>query len=574
MRFPKLPFNSARLWFITLVIALFILLFIFPKPEGNVFLAARIIVTLGIILILFWPDERTATGSTAAALPGSSGSGRSLYGNHEYSRSHQYYEQLLQNVFEIIQSLNEDFHAAVYMIDPASSGYTLQVASGGSFLEYIPIDNAILNTLIKSDEGMIFQQKDVQPAWSNLMGNGDWRGSECLIGTRIIYRNVTVGCLLIHTSHFNLLEQNSRDVITDLGVFISQGIDRIERIEELSADRENHAKITTLMEKIDIADEYATVFESIRNLCRSLFSYDKLTISIAATNTSLARIMLSDGFSEDISVKSDFDIADTLHGRPIRTEQPINSSYWEKDYPDEGRFVKGDIERFNFMAVVGVPLKIGTSGVGAIVLERLSSRQFSESDLWLLKTLSINLGAVLHWSDKYRAMHQSATHDGLTELLNHKSFLDRFEEEISRSLRFQQDLVLLMMDLDKFKRINDNHGHLYGDYVLQEVSHQLKLCIRNIDVIARYGGEEFAILLINTDKQKAQAVANRIVNSIGGYKFRRDGVEVRMTISVGLSQFPADADRIKDMIAKADAAMYRVKARGGNSFASHEQASG
>ena len=177
--------------------------------------------------------------------------------------------------------------------------------------------------------------------------------------------------------------------------------------------------------------------------------------------------------------------------------------------------------------------------------------------------------AVMEWSDKYQIVYQHATHDGLTELLNHKSFLERFEEEISRSLRFQQDLVLLMMDLDKFKRINDNHGHLYGDYVLYTVALVLKSCIRNIDVIARYGGEEFAILLINTDKRKAQAVADRIVKSVAGHKFHKDNIDARMTISVGLAQFPEDADRIKDMIARADAAMYRVKGKGGNGTLMH-----
>ena len=93
----------------------------------------------------------------------------------------------------------------------------------------------------------------------------------------------------------------------------------------------------------------------------------------------------------------------------------------------------------------------------------------------------------------------SAIHDGLTGLLNHNAFLKRFDEELSRADRFNQSVGLIVLDIDKFKNINDNYGHLYGDYVLEEVSNIIAQNVRTIDVVGRFGGEEFSVLLVNTN---------------------------------------------------------------------------
>jgi diguanylate cyclase (GGDEF)-like protein len=122
----------------------------------------------------------------------------------------------------------------------------------------------------------------------------------------------------------------------------------------------------------------------------------------------------------------------------------------------------------------------------------------------------------------------------------------------------------MMLDLDKFKRINDNHGHLYGDYVLRGTSAVLKTAVRNIDIVARYGGEEFAIVLVKTTKVKTFNSAKRIVQSLADHPFEKEGKKVRMTISAGMAEYPTDGENMRELIAIADRAMYEVKGRGGN----------
>ena len=170
----------------------------------------------------------------------------------------------------------------------------------------------------------------------------------------------------------------------------------------------------------------------------------------------------------------------------------------------------------------------------------------------------------MHWHTEYQNMYENAIKDGLTGLLNHKTFVDRAGEEIERARRFQHHLVFLMYDLDKFKRINDTLGHPYGDYVIKTTAKIIKDNVRSIDLVARYGGEEFAVVLVNTTTEAAMTVAQRIVDNIADFNFSLEDKEVNMTISSGLSEYPNDSDRLKDLIQYADQGLYKTKENGGN----------
>ena len=117
-------------------------------------------------------------------------------------------------------------------------------------------------------------------------------------------------------------------------------------------------------------------------------------------------------------------------------------------------------------------------------------------------------------------------------------------EETNRASRTGQSLVIIIFDLDKFKRINDTYGHPYGDYVIKQTAQLLKNSVRNIDVVARYGGEEFIVLLVDTDKIKSQHVAERMVKNIAEFDFNYNNTQVRMTISAGMADFPLDSNQV------------------------------
>jgi len=161
----------------------------------------------------------------------------------------------------------------------------------------------------------------------------------------------------------------------------------------------------------------------------------------------------------------------------------------------------------------------------------------------------------------YERTERSAVSDGLTGLYNHAYFLQALRQEVLRSKRHGLRAALLLLDLDDFKRVNDERGHVEGDRVLMRAAAIVKDSVREIDVAARYGGEEFAVLLPDTSRLGAFVVAERIRRRIED-RFSRARTPV--TVSGGLAIFPEDASTPADLIVKADAGLYGAKAAGKN----------
>ena len=158
-----------------------------------------------------------------------------------------------------------------------------------------------------------------------------------------------------------------------------------------------------------------------------------------------------------------------------------------------------------------------------------------------------------------RLLEQLATTDELTGLWNRRMIFKRLEEEISRARRYQEPLVILILDVDHFKEINDCYGHLQGDRVLQDIARVIEDEIREVDIPGRYGGEEFLVLLPNTGLEGARAVAERIRQRIRETTF---GDELTATISGGLSLYKGE--NLEEYLHQADKKLFQAKRKGRN----------
>lgn len=158
-------------------------------------------------------------------------------------------------------------------------------------------------------------------------------------------------------------------------------------------------------------------------------------------------------------------------------------------------------------------------------------------------------------------LREQAAHDELTGTPNRREFDRRLLEEWQRSVRFQRPLSLVMMDLDRFKVINDTHGHPAGDEVLRHVARLLAGQIRQVDCLGRYGGDEFALLLVETDRASAEAAAARLRSLVAATPchLATNGLVIDVGISVGVAAWPDDADKIAALVAAADADLYASK---------------
>ncbi len=559
--------NLKQVTIVTIVILSFIL-FIFPAPDGTIYTVFRIFAFISITFLFFQSSlevqksEAPTTKSFALV--------NKKPDNEELTNElRENYDRLLNVVFQMIIAINPEYKCATYMFDPALGGLVLQKSTFKEFPENISHEDTLCSSILNQDEPILVQQAESKENWINLFGEKTWRGSECMMGVRLMYHERPAGCLILMADHFKTVNERDKGILTYLGKYISIGISRLQRIERLITDRDYHLRIANLFNRFGVKSDQNELFENIRDLCRSFFRYDKLTITLSADNASQAIVKMVDGFKEDSNVDDIFEIENTLHGLPYTSSQIINSTDWATKYSVKGRFIPGDTEQFNFNTILVAPIIKDNDVLGSIAVERTEISPFSDRDFALLEVLAATASSILSWQSEYNIMHKSAIHDGLTDLLNHKAYQDRFVEELSRAKRFKQDLVLLILDLDKFKRINDTYGHLYGDYVLMDVAKILKESIRNIDICARYGGEEFAIVLVNTDIENARPVAERIIEKVAGYHFNKEGIEEHMTISAGMSEYPKNSMDAKALIAHADLAMYEVKKNGGNGVIAH-----
>jgi two-component system, cell cycle response regulator len=159
--------------------------------------------------------------------------------------------------------------------------------------------------------------------------------------------------------------------------------------------------------------------------------------------------------------------------------------------------------------------------------------------------------------------------DELTGLYNYRYLDVVLERELKRSERYGSQLSVLFLDIDHFKKVNDQYGHLIGSRVLREVGILLRKSVRDVDAVIRYGGDEYTLVLVETGLDGATIVAERIRQAIEAHSFSRaDGLGIKVTVSLGYACFPDDASSKADLLELADQAMYRGKA-GGKNMAFH-----
>lgn len=155
--------------------------------------------------------------------------------------------------------------------------------------------------------------------------------------------------------------------------------------------------------------------------------------------------------------------------------------------------------------------------------------------------------------------------DGLTELFNHRHIHQLLREEFERSRRTGEPMAVAMLDLDRFKQVNDTYGHPTGDVILYETAQILKETAREIDMVGRYGGEEFIVILPDTDEDAAAKFAERVRGQVAEHVYRDETTEVRMTVSSGVASFPeAAVEEEETLLKRADEALYRAKESGRN----------
>lgn len=321
--------------------------------------------------------------------------------------------------------------------------------------------------------------------------------------------------------------------------------------------------------------QYLTFLNSIANLAISSQGTDDMLaamVGVIQKNFDFDHIGIGviDYASKDIEIKAEAGKTAKMLGRRI----PI------------GVGIMGRVARTNDTAVVqntgephllGVladarsvlcmPLRYGETLLGLLNVESCREGAFSAQDVLLLNTLADLLSTALHNSIVFQKMEQQSITDSLTGLKTRRYFLEALQSEWKRASRSGRSFSMVLLDLDKFKDVNDTLGHLEGDLVLARVGRLLESKCRQSNVVARYGGDEFVVLMPETGVEQAQVLAERLRQWLAADPMLN---ERRVTGSFGVASFPLHGATMEEIIRVADTGMYVSKHGGGNRVSTAE----
>ena len=307
-----------------------------------------------------------------------------------------------------------------------------------------------------------------------------------------------------------------------------------------------------------------SIVDRIAGIVPHTLPCDRLTISMKNDDGESATILAAigcdaGGFSDKRFTIKGKSLAAVLYASNLVLSRNYSGEHYEI------RYLADEPRNEELRSFVAVPLGVDECN-GMVLVESCRENAYDESYRELLGRLSTSAGLAIEKMLVFEKANALATHDGLTGLYNHRTFQQMLADEITRAIRYQEPVSLVICDIDHFKRVNDTWGHPFGDVVLRGVSSLLESSVRqDIDTVARYGGEEFALILVKTDDRGATETAERIRSAIAAVPFKSpQGEEVRVNMSFGISEYRKHAKQLNELIAKADKALYRAKENGRN----------
>lgn len=262
---------------------------------------------------------------------------------------------------------------------------------------------------------------------------------------------------------------------------------------------------------------------------------------------------------EKVSIDAEY----SFGGYCVRNKQDIVINDIENEHTQYVKYMKDVTEnlKVNHLAKASVqsaifsPLIIEDRVIGIMTLQSYKKHTYKIEDINKLKILTTYVAIALENARLFDEVKYFANYDGLTDVLNHREIMERGEEK----LEVNRDTGVIMLDIDYFKRINDQYGHMAGDRVLKAIARIAKETIGKTDLIGRYGGEEFLIILSDVDEEAAQARAQEIRRLIEGYPFVTDeGERIAVTGSLGVA-IGKTQETLVDMVKRADGYLYEAK---------------
>ena len=460
-----------------------------------------------------------------------------------------------------------DYHnARVYLLEPG--GDIVPIAFEGRVGEYEKVDLSLLRTRLghgftgwvaQHGEPLLVPDTNADPRGATIPGTDDV--DESMLVVPMAYDGVVIGVITLSKLGLRQFDDDDQRLLL---ILADQAATALESARLLARSQALAGELRRLL---DMSGQLSGSLDprQVANLmARHLVSAMAVDECIISYWDRPNQLVVTFGFAPETRVEKPqptFDISgypQTLRVLEDRVPVTIDAEDPNAD-PAEVRLLRADGHR----SLVMLPLVVKGQSIGLVELMSRTAVGLDAERLELARTMANEAAMALENARLYEEARALADRDPLTGFYNHRYVHQRLAEEVGRSGRARRPLSVLMLDLDKFKLVNDSFGHLYGDRVLVWTAEIIRSTLRLTDVPARYGGDEFAILLPETSADAARNAADRIRAAfVKAAHIGQAGEEIDVSVSIGAATFPADGRTATELIAVADAALYRDKRRG------------
>jgi diguanylate cyclase (GGDEF)-like protein/putative nucleotidyltransferase with HDIG domain len=420
-----------------------------------------------------------------------------------------------------------------------------------------PSGNHLVEYVVRSARPLLIRERFEEEA--KRLGFESLREVGSICAVPLILYDQPVGVLAVHSLKDRVFDESNIELLTLLASEAGIAIENAR----LFAEEQKKSRQLTLINNVsshaittlDPDEMMARIAAEVENH----LPYDHIGIAILDYSAKELVVRAEAGSRRD-AVGRRIPLGEGLVGQVARSSQMTVVS--EANASTPRTVLPGSA------AAVALPITYGEQFLGVLYVESAEPCQFPEQDILVLRTLADLFAGALHNALTFQRAQEQAITDGLTGVKTHRFLMEALSSEWKRSTRANRHFALVLMDLDRFKFVNDFYGHLEGDVVLQRVGHILEQNCRRSDVVARYGGDEFVILMPETGIEQARQLANKLRGWIAADPLLRDK---NITASFGIAAFPVHGATPQELIQVADSSMYLSKHQGGNSVSSAEQ---
>ena len=351
--------------------------------------------------------------------------------------------------------------------------------------------------------------------------------------------------------------------------------------EELKQSRAREMMLGDLLEKklneiyvhyhisrtIGSAHGLQEMLEQVIGIMKKHLPFDRISVYLLDEKQKKLELVYYSGL--DLARQVVLPVGEGTPGRIVENGEHAHIHDLSLFYETFNDFIHHPGEEKRDGSYIGIALKVHNTTIGAIGMDNAAKYGLNVDDMDFMAILSHQLAAGIEKSRLFEKIQKISQHDGLTGLYNHRMFQEKLLQENHRRGRSLKPLSLMMLDIDHFKRFNDNYGHQSGDAVLKKLSSIITGETRcaTIDICCRYGGEEFAVIMPELELRRAVMVAERLRKAVerAVFTIRDARMERGVTVSIGVACVAGDEDiSPEELIKKADDALYHSKRNGRN----------